>query len=200
MKTKFELKNKNKNVINIKINTDKKPQRKKRQAKKRPAAPRNGVSSYSLQPPTIITQQQPMNYQPFFTQQQSEHIKIPAIVPASLATQVQATNPDPVSTRQPDFEPLRSFTQPMRYNIPLREEIEKDVEDEKEEEEVLPTRRRAGRPKGARNKRPGITSTSQRTVLQPADFPFNSPSVNTLRNIIETRYLREPETNSDSES
>ena len=62
MVNKVNIKNKNKNVINIKINTDKGKKKTTRKPKRRSPAPTiNGVSSYSYgnQPPVVIQYQQP---------------------------------------------------------------------------------------------------------------------------------------------
>ena len=89
MVKKVNIKNKNKNVINIKINTDKeKKTPRKRQPNRKPPSERGGASSYNfgqaMQPPVFIQYQPTPDNTP-----RPDAIRQPAIVPVGLNAQIQ---------------------------------------------------------------------------------------------------------------
>ena len=138
MVNKVHIKNKNKNVINIKINTDKGKKKTTKKTKRRPAAPTNGVSSFSYanQPPVVIQYQQP----------------------------IQTNTPKPDTIREP-ITNARTLNQQIqqeqeenRYqtNIPTQEDFfpYENPPDIVQENPMLTqeNQNRRGRPKGSKNR------------------------------------------------
>ena len=153
MVKKVDIKNKNKNVINIKINTDKGKKKTTKRTKRRPAAPTNGVSSYSYgnQPPVVIQYQQPIQT----NTPKPDTIREPTTAPRTLNEQIQQEQEEAHhQTIIPPTEELFPFSVPEDYRNPMR-----------------PVTKR-GRPVGSRNReKPHAELVEFMNVADTDDMP-----------------------------
>ena len=156
MVNKVNIKNKNKNVINIKINTDKGKKKTTRKPKRRPPAPTNGVSSFSYanQPPVVIQYQQPtQNNTP-----NPDTIRQPITNARTLHQQIhqeqeEARSPTPIPPTE-DFYPF----------------INNDVV---EEENPMKTVTKRGRKVGSKNRpKPHAEQVELLDVANTEDMPI----------------------------
>ena len=182
MVKKVNIKNKNKNVINIKINTDKpkKAPRKRRQPNKKiPPGERGGVSSFSYganQPPVVIQYQQPTQ------QAKTETINETATVPQSLSEQLENAQ--------------KIIKSHILGTNKINEKI-KYVDDENETKDDLePTKKQLTfkKPKILKRVAKPDTTTQRFSVGQisspapiEAQSPIFSPSMDNQGNIIQTQ-------------